>query len=369
MSTRKKIILTVTNDLNYDQRMDRICTSLAHAGYDVLLVGWRWHSSEPLQEKPFRRHRLFVPWKKGKILYVFYWLRLFFYLLLQKADALCAIDLDTILPVFLIAKIKGCKRVYDAHEIFTEMQEVALRPGVKRLWEWIGRFCVPHFPAGYTIGECYAEFFREKYGVFYSIVRNATILQPLSVPSKSERIILYQGGVNVGRCFEYLIPAMQKVDAQLVVCGKGNFFEEAHALTRQYHLEDKITFKGYVAPDTLKTYTIKAWIGLTLFEAKGLSNKLSMANRFFDYMHAGVPQLCMAYPEYKKVNETFELACLIDHPDPDIISDALNRLLTDDDYHQRLQENALNARKVYCWQEEEVRLLEVYRRLFAPDKK
>lgn len=366
MAKPKKIILTVTNDLNYDQRMDRICGSLAGAGYEVCLVGWRWRSSLPLQgDKSYSRHRLLVPWQQGKIMYLYYWIRLFFYLLFQKADALCAIDLDTILPVYIISRIKGVKRVYDAHEIFTEMQEVTLRPAVKKLWEGIGRFCVPHFPVGYTIGDCYANFFKEKYGVSYAVVRNATILMPLAIPPKPERFILYQGGVNVGRCFEYLIPAMQKVNASLVVCGKGNFFEEALALTRQYHLEDKITFNGYVPPDILKTYTQKAWVGITLFEAKGLSNELSMANRFFDYMHVGVPQLAMAYPEYEQVNERYELACLIQKPEPDVISNALNRLLTDDDYHQRLQDNALKARELYCWQQEEVRLLEVYRNLFA----
>lgn len=362
----KKIILTVTNDLNYDQRMDRICSSLAKAGYEVTLVGWRWQTSLPLQgDKPYSRHRLFVPWKQGKIMYVYYWICLFFYLLFKKADALCAIDLDTILPVYFLSRLKRIKRVYDAHEIFTEMQEVVSRPGVKRLWEGIGRFCVPHFPVGYTIGTCYADFFKEKYGVSYAIVRNATILTPFTVSPKTEKFILYQGGVNVGRCFEYLIPAMQKVNAPLVVCGQGNFFEEAQALTRQYHLEDKIIFKGYVPPDKLKAYTQSAWVGITLFEAIGLSNKLSMANRFFDYMHAGVPQLAMAYPEYEQVNERYELAFLVKEPDIEVISKALNRLLNDDDYHQKLQDNALKARELYCWQQEEIRLLEVYRKLFS----
>ncbi len=35
----KKIVFTVTNDLTYDQRMHRICSSLARAGYTVQLIG------------------------------------------------------------------------------------------------------------------------------------------------------------------------------------------------------------------------------------------------------------------------------------------------------------------------------------------
>lgn len=343
----------------------RICTSLANAGYDVELVGRSHKSSKPISEKPFRQKRLAIGPDKGKMMYFLYWVRLFFYLLFQKADVLCAIDLDTILPVYFVSKIRGIRRVYDAHELFTEMQEVVTRPREKKMWDWIEKFTVPKFPAGYTIGECYADVFKEKYGVQYSIVRNATILRPFSVPAKPDKYILYQGAVNVGRCFEFLIPAMQHIDMPLIICGAGNFYDEAIALTKQYNLEHKITFKGYVPPQELKGFTEKAWVGITLFEAVGPSNRLSMANRFFDYMHSGVPQLCMAYPEYEKVNANFELAYLIEEPSIDNIAKALSTLIYNEDYHQELQKNAMKAREVYNWQEEEKRLISVYENLFS----
>src|SRR5690242_13208129 len=49
--TMMKIVLTVTNDLNYDQRMIRICSSLASHGYQVLLVGRKMHASPPLLKR------------------------------------------------------------------------------------------------------------------------------------------------------------------------------------------------------------------------------------------------------------------------------------------------------------------------------
>jgi glycosyltransferase involved in cell wall biosynthesis len=362
---QKKIILTVINDLNFDQRMIRICTSLAHAGYEVVLVGRSHKNSKPLSSKIFQQKRLSIGPDQGKMMYLLYWIRLFFYLLFQKADALCAIDLDTILPVFYVSKIKGIKRVYDAHELFTEMQEVVTRPKEKKMWDWIEKFTVPKFRVGYTIGECYVDVFRGKYGVQYEIVRNATILRSFTIPEKAEHYILYQGAVNVGRCFEYLIPAMQFIEMPLIICGAGNFYEEAVALTKQHQLEHKITFKGYVPPEQLKAFTEKAWVGITLFEAVGPSNRLSMANRFFDYMHSGVPQLCMAYPEYEKVNARFELAYLIETPSIENITKALSELVYNEQYHQLLEANAMKARVIYNWQEEEKRLLKVYENLFA----
>jgi glycosyltransferase involved in cell wall biosynthesis len=360
----KKIICAVTNDLNYDQRMIRICTSLAGAGYDVTLVGFKRKASKALASRPFKQVRLPILAEQGKMLYISYWINLFFFLIFRQADALCAIDLDTIMPVYYASLLRNKRRVYDAHEIFTDLKEVISRPSIHKMWTWIGNHTVPNFQTGYTIGDCYAAEFKKRYGVSYGIVRNATILKPLHIPEKRERFILYQGWVNVGRCFEQLIPAMQYVDAQLIVCGAGNFYEQALALTKQYGVENKITFKGYVPPVQLSDYTLRASIGITLFEDTSLSNRLSLANRFFDYMHFGVPQLCNQYAEYQHINQQFEVACLVDKLTPECISAALNKLLNDEAYYTKLQQNCLEARIKYCWQAEEEKLLAIYEQLF-----
>jgi glycosyltransferase involved in cell wall biosynthesis len=359
----KRIVCTVTNDLNYDQRMIRICTSLASAGYDVTLVGLKRKASKPLAQRPFKQIRLPIIVGQGKLMYAHYWFNLFFFLLFRKVDILCAIDIDTILPVYYVSKLRGKQKAYDAHEIFTDLKEVISRPVVHKMWTWIANHTIPHFKTGYTIGECYAEEFKKRYGVDYAIVRNATILKPLQIPEKKDRYILYQGWVNVGRCFEQLIPAMQHVHARLIVCGEGNFYEQAMALAKQYGVEDKVIFKGYVPPEQLTAYTLQAYIGITLFEDTSLSNRLSLANRFFDYMHYGVPQLCISYPEYEKVNRQYEVAELIDNPTPESIAAALNNMLEDEAYYKRLQNNCLMAREKYCWQQEEQTLISVYKKL------
>jgi glycosyltransferase involved in cell wall biosynthesis len=360
-----RIICTVTNDLNYDQRMNRICSTLADAGYDVLLLGFKRKTSKPLLQRPFKQKRIPIIAEQGKIMYLHYWLRLFFYLLFAKVDIICAIDLDTILPVYYASLLRGKKRVYDAHELFTELKEVISRPAVHSMWKWIAKHTVPNFKYGYTIGECYAQELKKNYGVNYGIVRNATVLKPFQPASRTEIFILYQGAVNVGRCFEQLIPAMKLVNAPLIICGEGNFYIQAQQLVKENGLEDKIRFKGYVPPTELTAYTQSAYIGITLFEDTSLSNRLSLANRFFDYMHYAIPQLCIKYPEYEKVNERFEIATLIDDVSPANIAACLNKLLTDTAYYQRLSNNCLKAREVYCWQQETKTLLNTYATLSA----
>lgn len=360
MFQKERIVCTVTNDLNYDQRMIRICTSLSAAGHEVLLVGVKRKNSPELTEKSFQQKRIPIFFDKGKLFYLEYNLKLFFYLIFIKATVFCAIDLDTIVPVYYASILRMKKRVYDAHELFTEMQEVMSRPMIYKLWSWVESTYVKRFKKGYTVGAGIAAIFKERYGVDYSLVRNITVLKPLTIPEKQERYILYQGAVNVGRCFEYLIPAMKTIPARLIICGEGNFFEQAKSLAVEHGLIDKVIFKGYVAPEDLRTFTLNAYLGVTLFEATGTSNKYSLANRFFDYMHSGVPQLCMKYPEYEVINNHFEVAHLIEHPTVEEITAGLLYLLTNEEAYKMMQQNCLKAREVYCWQEEEKTLLKTY---------
>lgn len=360
MSSQKKLIFTITNDCTFDQRMIRICGSLARAGYDVELVGRKEPTSIPFKDQPFRQKRLHCFFLRGKRFYIEYNLRLFFYLLFRKADLICAIDLDTILPVLAVTRLKGIKRVYDAHELFCEMKEIATRPGIYKFWKRIERMSVPHFKYNYTVNLPIAEEFEKMYGRKFEVIRNVPLLRPLEIPEKKERYILYQGAVNEGRSFETLIPAMKQVNARLMICGDGNFMERAKQITAEHGLEEKIIFRGKLVPDELRKATSQAWAGVTLFDKEGISNYFSLANRFFDYFHGGLPQLCVDYPVYREINNQYQIAVLIHDLEPGTIANQLNALLEDDKLYKELQANCLKARTIYNWQEEEKKLISFY---------
>lgn len=360
---KTRIVCTVTNDLNYDQRMIRICRSLANAGYEVTLVGRKTSASLPTTSQPFLQKRLRCLFRNGKLFYAEYNIRLFFFLLFYKMDIICAIDLDSILPCYIVSVLRKKKRVYDAHELFCEMKEIATRPFIYKCWKWIERKTVPAFKYGYTVNKPIADEFKNMYGVHYEVVCNMPVNQNLPVPVKKEKYILYQGAVNEGRSFETLIPAMKLVDAPLVICGDGNFMDQAKALVTQHGLSKKVIFKGKILPDALKEVTQQAWAGVTLFDADGKSNYFSLANRFFDYIQAGIPQLCVDYPVYRQINNLHHIAVLTTDLSPEHLAKLLNGLLNDSVLYQQLQNNCLKARNILNWQEEEKKLLAFYKQL------
>ncbi|MFI5132814.1 MAG: glycosyltransferase [Chitinophagales bacterium] len=360
----KKIYFTVTNDLSYDQRMQRICTTLAENGYAPTLVGLKLVSSIPLKKEKFRQKRIRCWFRKGKWFYREYNIRLFFYLLFKKMDAVCAIDLDTILPCLTISKWKKIPRIYDAHELFTGLKEVISRPHIKKKWERIEKYALPKFKYGYAVSDGIAEEFHKRYAVNYTTIRNLPVLKTLDNIHPAEKFIIYQGAVNEARGFEYLVPAMKLVNYKLIICGDGNFMPQLKELIRTHQLENKIELRGMLPPDELWKISQQATVGVSLTEQEGLNQYFALPNRLFDYIQAGLPQVTMNLPEYAKINRQFEVAVLIDDLSPERIAETLNNLLADDVLYKRLKENCLKARLELNWQHEEKKLVSFYKSVF-----
>ncbi len=358
-----RICFTVTNDLVHDQRMIRICSSLSEAGYKVVLVGRQLKGSAELAQTPYDQHRIRCTFNKGFLFYTEFNLRLFCWLLSQKTDVICAIDLDTILPCYLLSRVKKIPRVFDAHELFCEMKEVVRRPLVKWVWTAIEKYCIPRFENGYTVSSMIADHYHKTYGVRYALVRNMPVDQHISPASQRGRFILYQGAVNEGRCFEQLIPAMKWVKMPLYIYGDGNFMEQVRDLIRTNGLEDRVFLKGKLRPVDLPALTRTAFIGISLFDGSVMHNRYSLANRFFDFIQAGVPQICSQFPAYRELNDQFGVALMIEEHSSVNIAASLNKLVENEFLHEEIVKNCQLAARVLNWQQEVGSLLDFYKKL------
>ena len=359
----KILSFTVTNDLTYDQRMQRICTTLADAGYNVTLIGRELRHSKPLQTQIFTQKRLFCWFTKGKLFYVEYNIRLLLYLLTQKNDAVCAIDLDTILPNLAVAKLKNKPLIYDAHEYFSELPEVVTRPFTKKVWETIAAFAIPKCTACYTVGNGLAQIFTARYKKTFGVVRNVPFLQqkPTAKTQNSTKILLYQGALNDGRGLEEMLCAMPLLqNATLWLVGEGDNSESLRNLATQLHLNDRVRFWGYVLPHDLKAITAQADIGINLLQNKGLNYYYSLANKFFDYIQAHIPSVNPAFPEYNAILAQHEVGICVSDLQPETLAAAIQPLIDDADLYQNFQKNCAIAQNVYHWEAEKERLLAIY---------
>lgn len=362
---KKKIICCVTNDLSFDQRMNRICTSLSSFGYEVLLCGRVLPNSISLQTKPYEQHRLHCFFTKGKLFYIEFNIRLFFFLLTQNADAINAIDLDTAPAALLFSKLKNKKLVYDAHELFTEVPEVIERPFTQKIWKIIEHLFIPATDLAYTVSESIANYFRQKYSVDFFVIKNVPVLKDISLSAAKERAIIYQGALNKGRGLEFLIDAMSEIDAILWIAGDGDLTQQLKQITREKKLKNKVQFLGKLNAETLAQKTAQATAGFNILEKRGLSYYYSLSNKTFDYIHAEIPQVISAFPEMQRLNEQYHFALEVKEISKKEISTAFNRLFEDESLCAEISKNCARAKQILNWQNEEQALKKMYEQLFG----
>jgi glycosyltransferase involved in cell wall biosynthesis len=357
----KSIVFTVTTDLTHDQRMLRIATTLATAGYAVWLVGRLLPQSASLPQVPFRHHRIRCFFLKGPLFYLEYNLRLVVWFLCNRFDLYGVVDADTALAGILTTAWRRKPLVYDAHELFPEMPEVVSRPMVRKIWTFLERKAFERAALAYTVSASLVTYFQAKYKSEVHLVRNMPVQQPVFALPQTPPYFIYQGALNIGRGLENTIKAMPQVPARLIICGDGPLRQQLQELTRRLGLQEKVIFKGNVAPAALARLTAAAWAGIMLLENQGLSYHYSLANKFFDYVQAGIPQVCVPFPEYEHLNAQYEVA-LLASTDVEEVRAALLTLLHNQELYHQLQQNCLKARQEWNWESEGQKLTELYAR-------
>lgn len=370
-----RIILTVTNDLTYDQRMIRIAQTLCDAGYRVVLVGRELKKSRPLEAQDFRQHRIACRFESGKLFYLEYNWKLYHYLISQRLDGICAVDLDTILPVYFASKFLKIPRFFDAHEYFEEVPEVVNRPLIKAIWKKLANWLVPRFDRAYTVCESLADIFQKNYGIPFGVVRNLPFSEvpTLSPPVNEEvvfqikelaeqtKIILYQGALNEGRGLDEMLDAMHHLEgAILLLAGDGDIGSRLHARVAREYLRKKVIFLGYVTPLTLRAITPFATLGLNLLEHRGKSYYYSLANKTFDYIQAGVPALHPDFPEYQRLMKEYQTGILVARLDGKYLASQIEDLLDNPPQYAVLKANCRLAKDTLTWEKEKEKLTRIY---------
>jgi glycosyltransferase involved in cell wall biosynthesis len=372
MTERKqlKIIFAVTNDLNQDQRMHRICTTLHEAGYDIQLIGRRKSGSAPLYPQKFMQKRIYCLFQKGVLFYAEYNIRLFCFLLFQSFDSVCSIDYDTLPACTSVSQLKSKKLVFDAHEFFTEVPELTGRPLVKKIWTYIGNICIPKSHLSYTVNESLADIFTGLHGKHFHYVYNAPewTEQKTITPHPKDRkwVLLYQGMLNEGRCLASLIRAMEYLpECELQLAGEGDLSDSLRSYTANLNYSGRIKFIGWQTPESLKKITGEADLGINLLAGNSLNNYYSLANKFFDYLHAAVPSVNMNFPEYRNIVSKYNIGILLESAEPDYVAAQIRTLILHPAEYQKMQKNCLLASKEFNWQHESEKLLNLFRELFT----
>lgn len=375
MFTTKKIVLvSVINDLVTDNRVKKTCITLQECGFDVVLIGRRLPSSLPLNNFPFKTHRIKLFFLKGPLFYLFFNFRLFLKLLFSRAHLLYANDLDTLVPNYLVSKIKSIPLIYDSHELFCEVPELLKSPIKKRIWLFFEGKIVPRLSNCITVNDSIANIFEKKYKKKFNVVRNISEaennFQPkpktdLNLPLDKKIILLQGAGINIDRGAEELIDAMGFVDgALLLIIGSGDVWSVLENKIKTKGLTNKISLIYKIPKNELMHYTYNADLGLSLDKNTNLNYYYSLPNKIFDYLQAGIPILASRLPEIEKIITKYNIGDFIDCHEPKVIAAKINEMLFSDKLTY-YKSNIAIVNSQINWQEEKKKLIAVIKQATA----
>ncbi|MBA3925416.1 glycosyltransferase [Listeria rustica] len=410
----KKVAVFVWNHFTNDARVSRECMALQEAGYHVDLIAI--HDPEQENQSFFEQvtERFTIRRvnyaKQSKIILLIFWMLflillpffprfmliigailtilmlpkaqmlvrrsmifslMIYYGLRKKYDFYHANDLNTLPQAILCAKVfRRKKLIYDSHEIQTS------RTGYNSpLYGICERFFLRFTDVCIHENQTRAAYIQDKYHFYPKVVHNypnrqfiegsdrIDLHQVLHI-SKDEPILLYQGGVQVGRGLDKLIQAVPMFQKGVVVIiGDGRIKLELEKQVLDAELGQKIRFLPKVPLQDLLYYTKNAYLGFQLLNNVCFNHYSASSNKLFEYVMSGVPVIGSDFPEIRRIIKGEEVGVVVDSHSPTSIAAAVNELLANPALRERYSQNCYRAREIYNWEHEKKLFLEIYSEL------
>jgi len=301
-------------------------------------------------------------------------------------DLVWANDYSTLAPALRIARDNGAKLIYDSHELWlaTVNQFFPTRDPFPRglafraivgMCRALGRWNEPrlarHADRVVTANESYAEVLRKRLRRRdISVVLNCPELTEPSPSDRlrellgladSDRVVLYQGMMNAGRGLLELVRSGRHLpdDVRVVLLGHGPLEESLRRIVESEGLGSRVVMLDSVPQAELHGWTASADLGVLILDPVNLSKRLSLANKIFEYMAAGIPILTTDLPENRRILDLCECGWAIEDREPQALAKHMTRILEDREGMRRRGANGRHwFEERFNWQHESGHVLE-----------
>ena len=296
----------------------------------------------------------------------------------QPAALLIGHDLDGFLAGIRAKRRLRTPLVYDSHELFPDFAAAGRPAYERRGWILYESRLIRHADMVFAVTPARAEVMADRYGVpTPRVIRNmpeATGGGDRQLPALRDgvpvekRVVFYSGRMQPTRGLEQLIAALADLDdCVLVVMGSGedDYVEHLRALAGGAGAADRMIIRPPVRPSEVVAATAGADVGVVLNRNVSLNNFLSLPNKIYEYIAAGLPVVTSNSPEMAQLVSEYDVGETCDPESPADISRAIRTVL---DHRERLRANALQASPEMTWERESERFMAAVRELTASSR-
>jgi glycosyltransferase involved in cell wall biosynthesis len=368
---KTKIVMLLSNGFDPDPRVHNEAVALIEKGYEVTLICWDRSRGLKKRKKeiidgidilrigPRSKHNL----GSFQVFFIlFFWVGVFSKVLLKRTHVIHCHDFDTLPVGFLLAKLKNCKLVYDAHENYSKMIQYDVSAALGNMIDVVERQLIKHVDLTLTVGDILASEYREREANNVHVVGNwkntsnfifdneelIKLRKTLGVRGKKELIISYITTLKEERSIIQLIEAVQgQEDFVLILGGKGPLEEVIKEVIRKHH---NIKYLGFVNPSDVPKYTALSDIIFYGFDTNNENSKYSAPNKLFEALAAGKALITGKVGEVGLIVDKFECGLVLENYSPSTIRSALNYFVSFPDKLALCKKNAyLLGKTKYNW--------------------
>ncbi|GAB5477332.1 MAG: glycosyltransferase [Marinobacter nauticus] len=372
---KKKIVNIVLNNYVNDARVSKTSSSLSRNDHEVEIVAVHADGlsvSETKDGVNVTRVKVITKnlpkTKPVQLLKYFEFLVRVFFRYRNKVDIVHCNDLNAMPVGYLLKKFSKNKVsiIYDCHEYETERD--GMSSFEKRILKFFERYLIKFADSVLTVSDSIARCYSEDYGIDKpKLVLNCPVLTEEKKRDlfretfgirPDQTVFLYQGGLKSGRGIELILEAFADLesDRNVLVCmGYGPLEAAIQEKARKYNT---VFFHPAVNQDVLLKYTSSADYGILFYEDTCLNHRYCSPNKIFEYLMAGLPVLTSNLYEIRRLVEKEGVGIVAEENTVESFRNAVIASLEQD--YSAIQANVFNARKKYCWEEQEKVLKEVY---------
>ena len=383
----KKICILRAGDVTYISRIHRAALALQESDhYDVTIISIRPRNEKEVENYPYIMIRLPIKTRflKSNVFYLFRVFegltRIYNQARKQKADIYVAITVEDLLIAFLITCFSKAKLVYNSNELEADrklfntrlLQKVAnktIRIIEGRILRKADCVIAADIERGKVMEKWYdlekVEIIRNV-PIYHSSQKVNLIRETLSLQGEV-KVLLYQGLLGPGRGLEPSIIASSKVINQqfiLVLLGDiDNTYKNALLKIANENCFTRLFFISAVPWQDLIFWTSSADISLVLIENVSLSYYLAAPNKLYESIMAEVPYIASNFPEINHVHKIANAGILVNPESINEIASAIGKLLFEDEFKIECKHNAKNAKEIFNWDKEKIKLISIFENL------
>ena len=175
-------------------------------------------------------------------------------------------------------------------------------------------------------------------------------------------LLLFVGKLRYYKGLQYLLEAMRRIEARLLVVGAGPMEGEWQALAEDLGLQDRVIFLGEVPDEELPLY----YHACDLFVLPASHRSEAFGVVQIEAMACGKPVICTELGTGTSyINVHGETGLVVPPRDPKVLVEAINQLLADEGLRKRLGEQGRRRAMEFSKEAMVDRIVRLYEELLA----